>query len=956
MQTATMTSRLVGVLEALADLAGPERSDPEGPMDVLAGKHPVVWLGVETPAHHLFAEDPFDPGRSHSRGTTPLPRSEVVERLRGLDALHREQQLLRMGWIFLCGQLPLGPEGQLRRVCQPLATRPVALSGSRLLGTSAWARGEVELLADVEEPPPGWDPYFSTDPGPEHIRHHTRMRTWIDEVVRRAGLPPISEVVGPRVALAEAARLPGLVAVLGYGLYVDDRALGATTARASSIRAWTRVPGIERSALAHLYGLAPAERDSDRRAAPASTVPQPLPLTATQAEVVARSREQPVTVVSGAPGNGKSHAVCAIAIDAVARGESVLVVAPTAYAADVLGDLLARHPGPEPVLFGETEGRRRMIHALEALAQRTAGDDELAEARAAWERAAAGRTRAEAAVTVALDREDRARRVDRWTAQLPDLRAAVPAVFAPGADLHEVRRRVAAVRAKPSWWRRRRLRRLVGSAPIVGVDTVADAVEAAADVRAEQELERSGGTRLAEAWDAYLAAEEVEAAAAGALVDAMARAERRWGRAPRRAVAGLLRALPAGRGRRRALLADLDAGALVEALPLWVGTLRDVDDLLPTAAGLFDLVLVDEAAQVDQTRAAGALLRADRAVVVGDPRQLRHVSFTSDATVADALTRHGVADLADRLDLRRQSLFDVAAGAAPVTFLDEHHRSVPHLIEFSSRRFYDGRVLVATRHPANESTDAIDVLRVGSVDDEVTAVVAGIGERIERGIVGIGAFTPFRAHADAIEAAVLDAIDPDLLDRHEVRVGTAHASQGSEHTEVLVALGLAVDDPGNRWRFAEDPNLFNVLVTRARRHLTVVTALPAEGLRRGLLADYLRHAETPPAAPGTHLAPPTPWIQALAAELERQGLQVRVGYPVGRWRVDLCVGEGDGAVAIDAEVHPDGAQAHLARHRTLRRAGWRSLDGFASRWDGDPTRAGIELAQAIRAASPVPPP
>src|SRR6266536_59764 len=103
---------------------------------------------------------------------------------------------------------------------------------------------------------------------------------------------------------------------------------------------------------------------------------------------------------------------------------------------------------------------------------------------------------------------------------------------------------------------------------------------------------------------------------------------------PDRLRAALDAAVQAGRNRRRELLDGLDGAALVRAMPLWVGTVTDVEDLLPPIPGLFDLVILDEAAHIDQIRAAPVLARARRALVVGDPRQLRFVSFVADVDVA----------------------------------------------------------------------------------------------------------------------------------------------------------------------------------------------------------------------------------------------------------------------------------------------------------------------------------
>lgn len=51
-----------------------------------------------------------------------------------------------------------------------------------------------------------------------------------------------------------------------------------------------------------------------------------------------------------------------------------------------------------------------------------------------------------------------------------------------------------------------------------------------------------------------------------------------------------------------------------------------VSPLLP-AQKCFDVVIFDEASQVTPADAVGALMRTDRSVVAGDPRQLLRTSF-----------------------------------------------------------------------------------------------------------------------------------------------------------------------------------------------------------------------------------------------------------------------------------------------------------------------------------------
>ncbi|MFE9689288.1 AAA domain-containing protein [Micromonospora sp. NPDC005806] len=799
-----------------------------------------------------------------------------------------------------------------------------------------------ELAARLEAAPglagPGWLTAAGTT-------------AWITTAAEAAGLKLEAVLAKPPRSIDDGQ----LTAVAAAALFTTRDVLAGRLR--DTLLGWAGRPGLADTALSRLYLEKVAEGGPPDIPADDAEVLSPLPLNAAQRDVVRRTRTEPVVVVSGAPGNGKSHALVAAALDTVDRGGSVLVATQSVHAADVLGELLRRHPGPTPVLFGDAERREAIAADLAGGAAIGVDDATLRADEAAVATARDRVTAVSAGVVAALEEERLAAMLPGWQPLLPALSRDVPDVFDPDTDLAAVRSALAdATRGGDSWWRRwrraragQRLRRLVGGTD-VPVDRVRAAVAAATAVRGAARLAATGGTDLAAAWRSLAEADAALAGAVGTAMRHRSASARRWTGAARRATSGLGAALRAGRNRRRELLAGLDAEALVRALPLWVGTVTDVEDLLPPVAGMFDLVVLDEAAHIDQLRAAPVLARARRALVAGDPRQLRFVSFVADVDVASTLHRHGLDRFGDRLDVRRSMAFDVAAGAAPVTWLGEHHRSVPHLIQFSARRFYQDRLELVTRHPRNERADVIDVLTVAdaSVVDgvnqaEVTAAL-DLVRRLAAGPPdgGIAVVSPFRAQADALEAGLLAAFDVDEIERLGLRSGTVHAFQGSEADVVIASLGLVDGDPPSRHRFVAEPNLFNVLVTRARARLTVVTSLRSP---EGLVGDYLAYAGRPPVAPDAE--PVTGWTAALAEELRRLGLPVRPGYPVGRWRVDLCVGADADAVGVICAVHPEGVSAHVERQRTLTRAGWRLYDVFASRWADDPIRAALDLASRL---------
>ena len=73
-----------------------------------------------------------------------------------------------------------------------------------------------------------------------------------------------------------------------------------------------------------------------------------------------------------------------------------------------------------------------------------------------------------------------------------------------------------------------------------------------------------------------------------------------------------------------------------------------------------------------------------------------------------------------------------------------------------------------TRHPANESVDAIRLVDVvgatldGGVNRaEITAVAIEVQRLAAAGVTSIGVVSPFRAQADALEAMLLDRFDVD---------------------------------------------------------------------------------------------------------------------------------------------------------------------------------------------------
>jgi len=642
------------------------------------------------------------------------------------------------------------------------------------------------------------------------------------------------------------------------------------------------------TAFAAVYDAAPGSASA--MAAATDQPRTPVQLNAEQRAVVSSALTSDLTVASGPPGTGKTHLIVATALAQLAEGRTTLIATGSLAAADSIGEMLSRYPMVTALRF---DGRREPALLGNELVDGLPDEDLDINILRASE------TASDLAEELAWIRSGLHRRLSELAdgGPGPDASAAV--------DEPAPRRGV---------WSR-----LVGR--FSASETVAPPAHS-----------------LQELWDEFDRLVDAQSVASGNLLEAKRRAAMSTG-GTRRSLGQLARALRLAPVERRVALAS-HSQQFLSAAPLWFGTLDSVDTFLPTEAGLFDLVIFDEASQISQLQAAPALVRGRRAMVVGDPKQLRHAPMATSDRHAAAVTHLGLSsDDADQLDELTMSMFDAAATAAPVLRLREHFRSSPHIIGFSNQRFYDGQLQLMTQHPSREYRDAIhdrivDLAHVdadGIATGEVRATVQLCRELVELGYRSLGVVAGFAAHAEALREALAKEFAPVEMERLELRCGTVGEFQGIERDVIVVSCGLHA---ANLHLLApiEEPTAFNVMVTRAIRDVWIVSSLAPADLPDGLLRSYLEWSHAPP--------PPFPpqqaesgWRGEVARDLQASGdVRVVIGYPVGVHTVDLAIGTGVRAFGVETTLHPDGVAAHIERHLTLRRAGWELVDAFAGEW------------------------
>jgi very-short-patch-repair endonuclease len=136
-------------------------------------------------------------------------------------------------------------------------------------------------------------------------------------------------------------------------------------------------------------------------------------------------------------------------------------------------------------------------------------------------------------------------------------------------------------------------------------------------------------------------------------------------------------------------------------LPCWAVTSLSAQGRIPFDANFFDLLVIDEASQCDIASALPLLYRARRIVVIGDPMQLRHISTLSKQQDQQLLDKHSLLNSHMGWSYSTTSLFDLASSlcrSEDIVELRDHHRSHADIIGFSNEVFYDGHLRVATNY------------------------------------------------------------------------------------------------------------------------------------------------------------------------------------------------------------------------------------------------------------------
>lgn len=435
-------------------------------------------------------------------------------------------------------------------------------------------------------------------------------------------------------------------------------------------------------------------------------------------------------------------------------------------------------------------------------------------------------------------------------------------------------------------------------------------------------------------------------------------------------------------------------GSPIQAIkPVFMMSPLSVAQFLEPGAIEFDLLVIDEASQVEPVDALGAIARCRQIVVVGDDKQLPPTSFFSRIVGGDEL---------DELDEGAQAkdlesvLSLCAAKGLPQRMLQWHYRSRHEsLIAVSNKEFYKGELFIVPSPDRDRSQAGLRFRHFpeGRFDRgntyknhvEAVAIAQAVVEHARDNphlTLGVGAMSVRQRQAISDEIELARRQHPELeqyIARHPNEpffVKNLENIQGDERDVIFISIGYGRAKGDDKLYQNFGPlnadgghRRLNVLITRARERCEVFSSIIADDIRLdertrlGVVAlkTFLKYAQSGDLGVPlfTGRGADSPFEEAVQDALARHGFQLDNQVGVAGFFIDLAVVDPDVPGRYLLGIECDGATYHSApsardrdrlRQDILEAHGWAIHRIWSTDWFQRPQAELDRLLNAIAAA------
>src|SRR5581483_8099521 len=403
------------------------------------------------------------------------------------------------------------------------------------------------------------------------------------------------------------------------------------------------------------------------------------------------------------------------------------------------------------------------------------------------------------------------------------------------------------------------------------------------------------------------------------------------------------------RGHRTVRRLLKDAGSVVQAIkPVFMMSPLSVAQFLEPGSVAFDLLVIDEASQVQPVDALGAIARCKQIIVVGDSKQLPPTRFftrlTSDGDSLDD-EEIGQPQVAQAQEI--ESILGLCrARGLPEKMLRWHYRSRHHsLIAVSNHEFYEDKLYIVPSPFLSAGGFGLKFNHVpgGVFDSGVSGTNRVEAKAVRQAIVnharnnrdqtlGVVAFSVRQRQAILDELELLRRENPDtegFFSGHPAEpffIKNLENVQGDERDVIFISVGYGRDVHGCvSMRFGPlgaegGERRLNVLISRARKQCEIFSSITADDIDlnratgRGVAAlkTFLSFAETGRLSVGVRSdrEEESPFEEAVRRAIESLGYEVHPQVGIAGFFIDLAVLDREQKGRYLLGIECDGATYH----------------------------------------------
>lgn len=296
---------------------------------------------------------------------------------------------------------------------------------------------------------------------------------------------------------------------------------------------------------------------------------------------------------------------------------------------------------------------------------------------------------------------------------------------------------------------------------------------------------------------------------------------------------------------------------LLNVFNLWLSEIRYIGEILPNNKEMFDLIIIDEASQVNIAEIFPVLYRGKAVCIVGDEKQLGLNSVGLNFMLGKKEEQH-IWDkyLGGELTYERAELREILVTKSSILemitskisnknynkiMLDEHFRSMPQLAKFTNKRFYNDDLKIMTDTPEKTFVNCFQSFKVDGKKDrkrnlseavKVLEIIKHIhaieiSEDIQLSSYvsdkSIGVVSVLREQVECIKEALLEKStklkmteenDYFLINGCRIKCGTPEELQGDEFDYVI--FSATVDSDTRNHAHYNNENRLNVATSRAK--------------------------------------------------------------------------------------------------------------------------------------------